>query len=527
MSSKPCRLSILILLALLWTTTGAAGQSHRLVPLDSYAYDYIDRLQRRGHLLSLHPTALPYTYGEVESALDAVDTKTLTGPSRRWFDALTGEFSRDASRRRTVFGAELQPGARLSTSPRLDPLRPAFDGEATLEAGSISVFPNVSGRLFAEYGPIVAQAGLRFDLFYRDDPDGLAAANRLITRNEDAYAGIDTRFVSAYVGRLSHHWAPRGETGLLISDNPAGYDQLYLRLGSRRFGIRSILGELDSMTGDGRFTGAAGADSVGSSIRRFVSAHRFDWRPSRHVAVSLMESTVYSSATSGLSLKYLNPLALHAFAVDGRPKNDENNGILAGMLWLHAGRWTLQGQLLVDDLDIARTTGEPAAVALSGNVVFAGLERADLGADLTAVATRTYNTHQPEGRYTHLLRGLGAPYTDYAQAGAYSTVYFVPWHLDVAVTPRIDVLFQGAGEIHMPYPDSQDHADTILLGTVAQVIRPALQLRLQHGRTWWLQLDAGPAFIRNERNIRSNDRTVFTMTVALTTRLTAGDSVSH
>lgn len=519
-SRTSCRLSALLALFVFVTATTGRAQDHRLVPLDHWAYEYIHRLQLRGHLLRLHPTALPYTFGEVASAVDAMDRRKLRPSSRRWADALREGFAGEG---RTTIGAELQPGLRLSSTTRLDPLRPTRDDTGTLEAGSVNLYPHIAGRLYLEHGPLIAQAGLRFDVYYWDDPDGLDAASRIITRNEDAYAGLGSRYASAYVGRFRQHWAPPGETALVVSDNPVGFDQLHVRLGGDRLALRSVVGELDSMTGDGRFTGTAGADSVEVNIRRFLSAHRFDWRPSRHVAISVMESTIYSGHASGFSLKFLNPLALHAFAVDGRPKNDENNGLLAGMLWAQVGAWTLQGQLLLDDVDLMNATGEPAAAALSGSLIFAGLSRTEIGAALTAVATRTYNTHQPDGRYTHLLRGIGAPYNDYVHASAFTTFYLGSDNLDVSLTPRLDALFQGSAEIHMPYPAPADAAGFILEGTVLRVIRPALQMRLQGGRSWWARLDAGPAFMANEGHVDDSDRTVLTVTASLVARLAVAD----
>jgi len=515
------RLFVAVALLTFLTAIDGWTQARRLVPLDHWAYEYIHRLQLRGHLLDLHPTALPYTAGDLAKAVDAMDRRKLDASERRWAEALRGAFGR----RGASLGAELQPGVRLSSATRLDPLRPSEseEGGATLEAASVSLYPHLAGRLHFDRGMFVAQAGLRFDVYYRDDPDGLEAANRLITRNEDAYAGIGSRYVSAYVGRFSQHWAPPGETALLVSDNPVGFDQLHLRVGTGRLALRSVVGELDSMTDDGRFTGTAGADSVEVNVRRYLSAHRFDWRPSRHVALSLMESTIYSGRNSGFSLKYLNPLVVHALAVDGRPKNEENNGLLAGMLWAQASAWTLQGQLLLDDVELMRVSGEPPAVALSGSLTFAGFDRATIGAALTAVSVRAYNTHQPEGRYTHLLRGIGAPYNDYLHAAAFATFYFGSGDLDLSLTPRLDALFEGEGDIHMPYPSSADDAEFIFDGTVERLIRPALELRLQHARTWWLQLDAGPAFLANEGHIDGRMRSMLTVTASLTARLSAAD----
>lgn len=510
---------VLVLLGAVWVDR-APAQAHRMVPLDHWAYEYVKRLQRRGLLLELHPTSLPYTSGELWSALHRLDRHGLRTNEARWADALAAEFSAAGDETPSAAaGGEILPGLQVSTSDRLDPLRPLDRDESTLEVGTMRLFPQAAGRLFLEYGPAVVQAGVRFDLFYRDDPDGLDAANRLIVRNEDSYAGVDTRYVSAYVGRFVRHWAPYGEASLLLSSNAVGFDQIGLRIGGDRLVLRSVLGELDSMTADGRFTGTAGADTVQGSVRRFVAAHRFDWRPSRHFSLSLMESTLFSGENSGWSLKYLNPLNLQAFSVDGRPKNDENNGLLAGMLWAYFRHWTLQGQLTIDDVDLAGESGEPASVALSGSLTYAGFPSLDAGIALTAVSARTYNTHQPEGRYTHLLRGIGTPFNDFVHASAYASYYLDDAPTDITLTPRLDVLLQGETRIHQPYPTGSAGADFILDGTVQRTIRPSIEVRLQGGRSWWARLDAGPAFVVNRNHVEARDGTSLTVTASVLARL--------
>jgi len=495
-----------LLVILLWQPGSASGQSHRIVPLDHWAYEYIQRLQRRGHLLDLHPTALPYREGEIRAAVEGLRRRRLSSLEREWASALRREFvdveaaprrrvrKRAPKRATAIGGGELEAGLRASNSDRLDALRYLDGDDATLTAGDLNLHPNAAGRLFLEYGPAIAQIGLAFDTYYRDDPDGLDAANRLIVRNEHSYLGIDTRYASLYLGRIRHHWAPSDDDALLLSSNAVDFDQLHLRLGGKRLSVRSVLGELDAMTADGRYTGTAGADSIDASIRRFVSAHRFDWRPGRRVAISIMESTLYSSSTSGLSLKFLNPLNLHAFAVDGRPKNDENNGLLAGMIWFQAHRLTVQGQLLLDDVDLLGQTGEPLSAAISGSLIYAGWPSLDIGGRLAAVTARAYNTHQPEGRYIHLLRGLATQFSDYVTISGFATHYRRIQRLDAALTPRLDVLWQGERDIRDPYPHRDENVDVILTGQTERLIRPAVELRLQTGRHWWMNLDAGVLF---------------------------------
>ncbi len=500
--------------------------SHRLAPVDHWAYEYIRRLQARGHLTGLHPTALPYAEGEIASALQTLRIDELPNPARRWAERLREEYGAPAkspaeppAERGPQAGVYIRPGLRAATTRRLDPLRPAPDSDIPTRIGDLYAYPQAAVRVFLEHGPVVAQGGVRFDAWYRYDPDALEAANRLISRNEEAYLGLRTRYAAVYGGRFAQHWGPYGETALLASRNPVDFDRAYVRIGGGKLALRSIVGELDSSTGDGRFTGTAGADSVQSgSVRRYLSAHRLDWRPSRHAAITLMESTIWSGPAAGLSLKFFNPLALHALAVDGRPKNDENNGVLAAMLWAQYKAWTFQGQWLLDDADLLNESDEPSSIALSGSLSYAGFARAELGTAWTAVAARTYNAHQPEGRYTHLLRGLGAPHNDYIHGAAYATFYAAGKNFDLSVSPRLDVLFQGEADIHAPYPSAADGAAFILDGVAERVARPGLRLRAQRGGAWWGQIDMGPAFIRNEGHKEGDNRTVFTVTLSAMAR---------
>lgn len=496
----PAILRLLVLIAgLLLGCVDAFAQAGRLLPVDDWAYRYIQRLQRRGHLLALHPTALPYTAGDVAAALARLDRDALTPTEQRWaalLDAALRPTADPAAPPAFVFGARAAAGLRAANTDRLDVLRPTDRGRPTLEAGGLRLFPEAAVHAFLARGPAIAHAGLQFDLYYRDDPDALDAANRLISRSTPTYVGYHGRLASAYLGRFRNQWGLPDKPALLVSDNPAAYDQITFRLGTDRLALRSLLGELDSITADGRFTGWAGADSVAASERRFVAAHRFDWRPSRHVAVSVMESALYSGPNTGLSLKYLNPLHLYAVEIDSPPKNDENNGLLAGILWLYLHRVTLHGQLLLDDFDFLGHGNELPSMALTGSLLYAGaVPTVDVGLDLTLVSARAYNTHQPEGRYLFLLRGLATQFNDYVHSSLYADLYLDGLLPGLVVTPRLDLLWQGEHDLRRPYP--AEETPFILTGTAERTARLGVQLYYQPGPHWWLRFDYGANLVGN------------------------------
>ncbi len=498
-----------LFMAALALSGAARAQSNRLIPLDDPAYRYIERLQRRGRLLELHPTALPYRYGEVAAALRSVDRGALSPVEAAWVAQLDARFrERPLSPDEAVLGVQLGGGGSAANTRRLDGLRP-LGKEA-------HAFENVFAQVFVEKGPFVAQLGARHDLYYHRDPDGLDAVRRLAARSEESYAGAHTPFASVYLGRFANHWGLPGGPGVVLSDNPRSYDQLNLRLGGPRLSLRSLLGELDSITADGRYTGIAGDDSVRASERRFFAAHRFDWRPTPNLVLSLMESAIYSGGNSGVSLKYLNPANPFFFVVDNRPKNDENNGAVAGLIWLHAGRLTLHGQLMFDDFDVLNGQ-EPASFAMTGSLVYAARPDVDLGGGLDVVAARTYNTIQPEGRFLYLLRGLATQFSDYVHAHAFADLYLVP---GLTLTPRLDVLAQGERDIRQPFPAKDSDVPTILTGAVERTVRTSARLFFQRDPRWWIRLDLGVNVTKNKGAVEGADETRFVGLAAFGVRLT-------
>lgn len=469
------------------------GQANRIIPVEDWTYEFISRLQRHGYLLELHPTALPYTQGEVRSALEQIDRSRLSGVEQSWVALLESEIGRhDSSRNRGYVYGAIELGTSVSNSDRLDVLRPLATDRSHIRIGDARLFPNAMVTALVEQGPVVASLQLQHDVYYDTDPDGIDAVTRLYVRSENTYVGYVSNAASVYLGRFSNHWGLYARPATVISANPRSYDQLNIRIGRGPLSLRSLLGELDNVGEDGIYTGR---NFEGEYKRRFLAAHRIDWRPSRFFNLSFMESALYSGRSAGLSLKYLNPLHAFAFEVDNNPKNDENNGLLAGLLWAYFRGFTIEGQLLLDDLDILSQSGERGSLALTGNLLYSGIaERVDAGASFEMVTARVYNTHQPEGRYIYLNRGLATQFSDYVAIEAFSDVYLDKGIKGVIFTPRITMLWQGERDIRQPYPGNEEDVGLILTGDVARTLRLSTSFRIQPDRWWWIRADVGPNF---------------------------------
>ena len=484
------------------STPAAPGTtSARLLSLDDPAYRWIDRLQRRGHLLALNPTALPYTEGEIGRALLALSAADLSGVEAVWAERLRERLSPSlgSDARSGTFGLELAAGGAASNNERLDPVRFTDAADPTVEAGGVNLYPNASGRASLAVGPVVAQLGMGFDLFYRDDPDGLPVVKELALRNEETSVGVATPLVDVRLGNLGRHWGRPDGDGVFVSVNPRSYDAVSLRLGGGTLALRSVAAELDAATLEGEFTGRTGNQSREPSLRRYLVAHRFDWRPRPWLTVAFVESMLYSGRNASLSLPSVLPTALYAFLNDGPPKNNENNNIIGGLFHVQRGRVAVTGQLALDDFDVLRKgeTAEPASLALTGDLTVAGVghDRVDAGLSLTAVTSRAYDTGFPEQSFLFAERGLGTQFSDYLHARAFAEAA-LGRSAGLTVRPELHLLVQGERDIRQPYPAND--VPLIFVGTAERTVRAGLQVRLQPSPWWWVQADLGVNRTSNE-----------------------------
>lgn len=478
------------------------AQQNRLLPVEDWTYEFIKRLQRRGHLLQLDPTSFPYRRGAVWEALEQIDRESLSRVESQWVTLLDREL-RPVTREdgEIAIGVEWEGGARLINGDRLDPVRPLGD--------TLNVFPNLSMPFYMEAGAFIANAAPRFDTYYDQDPDGLDTALRLMTRSEDTYLGVHSRYFSGYLGRFSNLWGVPGESAAFVSNNPRSQDQVNLRLGGQRLSIQGILSELDSITEDNRYTGRVADDTVQvDNKRRYLAAHRWNWRPTRFFTISLIQSIIYSGKNSGISLKYLNPLHNVVFSIDNIPKNDENNGLFGGLIWGQYRKLTVHGQFMVDDFDALGIGDEPMSLTLVGSLHYAA-PTMDFGGSLILVASRTYNAQQFEGQYIYLLRGLATQFNDYIHTSFYADLYLDHLTPGLRVTPRLHLLAQGERDIREPFPQRGSGVAFVLDGTPERTVRPSVELYYQPVPWGWLRLDAGVNFVSNQNHIEGDSESRF------------------
>jgi hypothetical protein len=293
--------------------------------------------------------------------------------------------------------------------------------------------------------------------------------------------------------------------------------------------LHSIYGELDNLDSVGVFSGRG---FKAGNVRRYVFAHRVDWKPISSLTLSFFEGDLVSGANAGLSLRYLQPLHFVFFESDNTPKNYENNLMVGGGFHYSKGRLSATGQLIIDDIVIldrktVKEEGrlEPATSQTTFLVTLGGVKpNLDIGLSGSLVSSMSYRTDQKEGQWTYSQRSLATPFADYAHIKVYADWYADHLTTGLTLKPALHVLAQGTGDFRDDFNKAYASGRLLpafLSGTETITVRPSVVIdyRLynlwidQHGASkgWEFNVtaDLGLNFIRNYRHESGDGRMQF------------------
>ena len=490
------------------------AQDNRLIHTNSWQYEYIQRLQQRGHLLQLNPTDLPYAIEDIKMAIENVDASGLSPQEQRWMDRLDESVKpRPTNIDSMRVGGLFEPGVRRSSSERLNVDDPLGEGKPLLPRGRLNSY--------LEWKNWIGQAGVTFDWFYDIDPDGLDTARRLYIRSEDTYFGYNGEKLEVLVGRFNNHWSVFGRQGGFLTDNPRSFDQIQLTFGGSKLSFSSILGELDNMSPDSTFTGSS---YERGAFRRYLFLHRLDWSPVPNLKLSFIEGELYFSETAGISLRNMMPLHFLFFESHNAPMNNNSNLLIGGSIWYQKGNWTFYVQAMLDDLvykdrDKLREDNDliPTTYTINSSITLADVGNSfDVGLEADLVGANAYRSNRYQDQWTYAQRGLATNFSDYIRTKVYTTFY-PEWMEGLKVELAVTLYYKGTEDFRdlrtSTEPDGSQ-IPSILAGTVERTIRPSLNLRYQPMGTtvfnpkhdirfnFWVDADMGVNITDNHNNIK-------------------------
>ena len=524
-------MGMMLLGSALWAPANASAQDpgrigSRILSLDSWTYEAIERLRNRGYLPGLNPLAQPYRRIDVAVELIGIDADSLQEPTAGWVRMLrrelAAEFRRlsesdddDAAGQR--IGFQFLYGLTGSDSRRRDPLMP-FRTSAN-EGLDDRAWWSWAGGLWLETHNVAAESRLHWDTWYKKvhgDPDGQNPGGfKALGRTDNAYLTLAFPWGNIWVGRFKRNWGPLGQTGMMIGDNTTSYPQIGLDLGRGSLTFRFMAGELESV--DGR--------------QRYIVGNRLDYRRGNFWA-SLGESVLYSGESAVLRL--FNPLEFLFFDHNANNERTEisGNAMFNGMFWTRVGQATLYGEFALDDFDLNPRTGkvdrpiEPTSFQLNLGARYLGIsDRLELGFDYRRVSGLSYRSGVRTEIWSHLDRGLGDPWSDYDRLTLRADLY--PSVQGLRISPVLQFQRKGEGDYRIAFPpwDEVFALPGIFQGVLETTKRVALQGRYQPRSEVFLEWDLGRSFISNAGHVdgSSEGRFSFLMRLGLTFEFPLGE----
>ena len=540
-SMRSMLIGVVLLGHALWAPLGASAQDpgrigSRILSLDSWTYEAIERLRSRGYLPGLNPLAQPYRRIDVAIELVGVDADTLQEPTAGWVRMLRRELAPefrhlseeeeeeeeeddddddDAARQRV--GLQFLLGATGSDSRRRDPLMPhrTSDNEGYRDRAWWSW----AGGLWLETHNVAAESRLHWDTWYKEvhgDPDGQNPGGfQAFGRTDNAYLTLAYPWGNIWVGRFKRNWGPIGQTGMMIGDNATPYPQIGLDLGRGSLTFRFIAGELESVNGR----------------QRYIVGNRLDYRRGNFWA-SVGESALYSGESAVLRL--FNPLEFiffdHSSTYD--PQAISGNMMFNAMFWSRVGQGTLYGEFVLDDFDLDPRTGavdrpiEATSYQVSLGARYLGIsDRLELGFDYRRVSAWSYRSGVLTEIWMYLDRGIADPWSDYDRLTLRADWY--PSVEGLRISPVLQFQRKGEGDYRIPFPsrDEQLALPGIFHGVLETTKRVALQGRYQPRSEVFLEWDLGRSFISNAGHVdgSSEGRFSFLTRIGLTFEVPLGE----
>lgn len=370
---------------------GAAQHPLMSLPLDDPAYQQLAALARVGCGEANVSAFRPFTIEDIREALASARSEPrCAGPV---LDDLLGRFLTVAagdestpstgameSAPDTVAGFEFGAALELrGTALRNGEFRPVWrDIRATAE-GDPPVVARADLRLSWSGGPkIMAVVDAYGQTDRRNDP--IVRAKRFRSTSgvidfAEAYASGKLGPVVVSVGRGREAWL--GDPGdpaesLVLSANGPPLDRILLDAQWTRFQFRALVGSVD----DVMLTPAQDLlpDSVGSQRwHRMLVAHALTFRPSPSLELTIGETGLIPRQGGGVDLAFANPFMVYQVTQnDASPTARRNGGVnltAFGSVRASAGRASLQGELLVDDIQIDSKDRKVFPDQLAWNVV--------------------------------------------------------------------------------------------------------------------------------------------------------------
>jgi hypothetical protein len=497
---KACGIAVLAGLFSFLAVPGISASVSPYLPLDHWAYAYIDVLLERGVLENLRRSRKPYEREEIlrEVEKELVRRRDLSDVERKWLLLLEEELE-------LLLGAEedfsLWAEARGSAESMKEGISDnEFDGDYYAALELSARFP---------HGTALQRTVVDQNLF--DDPSYRGRRDIDIAGTvEDAYLMVRASKMTLFAGRTRRNLGPAPQS-LLLSPNPFSFDHLSFELDLGKLSFFFLTARLDDMEN------GTVEEEDDTPVQRYLTIHRLDFRPQASLEIGVWEAVLYGGPARGMDFSFTNPFSLY-FVVENASNRQANSLLGFDAYWRPARRIGLFGQLLIDDVKLSlfgkhifwEDEVEPNEFAHLVGAEFIdplGLRDSRLSVSYRKVTNHTYGSMKQEERYVSEGKPLGP-----ADGNDFDEVRFA-W----LYAPRPDFFLEteyartrkGEGEVWLPFPPTFASRDIPFpSGVVETIDLVSLSLRYQTSPHFYVDGTVGVERRNNYLHVSGEKETI-------------------
>ena len=478
------------------------------IPLDHWAYGFIERMEARGLVADIKNGSKPFSRKRMAALVSQVEASlkenpgTLSRVETQYFERLKGEL-----------WDELQGSGLTVQSSEREPHLYSWRGDAGMFhldalAGGSAAFRSreaaeAQRRVYQPYYGATARGSFWNVGFYSDDrifsewgsgryfqyydaglgyPRNAEKDSSMATWDvSDSYLVFGFRGFEIEYGRDNARWGPSPSGGLMLSGLAPSMDMLRIRFDIGRAAFSWLHGQV---------RGGAG--------RRWVSAHRIEFTPFRGVGFGIQDAVVY--ANRGIEPAYFNPVL--PVLVSQHSLGDRDNvefGIDAVLDRIRRVR--IYGEFFLDDFTspwgiFSNDWGNK--LAFTAGALWtdpAGIRNSGLRVQYTRVEPFVYTHRFAENLYEHYGAALGS------DLQPNSDRVLLQWDQWISLSLRagadLSLTRHGRGDRQTPHTEQDGETKHFLEGLVENADRIGVRVECEPARDLVFRCEAGRVRIRN------------------------------
>ncbi len=480
------------------------------VPLNHWAYDFLERLETRGAFRSLLLRARPISRNDLANILVIIEKTTqqkkigLSKSESDLLEQLKGEFYEELNEFSIVTNSSLHERHLLKWEENSNKFKIDLDFGQRFEINRDDQFDSTKRISNTTAGGIIRgklKNSLAFYLHFRNtlvkgenierenfNPDQgmpvVIAGENAFRDNASAYFVWKLPWFELETGRDQAQWGPGYQGSLMLSRFNPLFDMLKIRAGFNRFYFTSLHGKLNSSLGT-----------------KYLAAHRLEFRALPWLYLAGSESIVYGNRE--IEPQYLNPIM--PYQVAEHHLGDKDNNTMAFELTMFPyPDHKIYGELFLDDF----TSSENPFTYFGNKFAFLaghfwtnplGISNTGFRTEYTRIEPWVYTHYKPINVYQHYNQNIGhwlEPNSDQLFLEFKSQL-----NRDLNVKFQAERIRHGEGDINTPHKKEDGMKKEFLSGVVETRWRFGIDITDQIIRDFFLTLQYNFLDTRNLNQI--------------------------